>query len=190
MVEWGAATAKRRPPTSGLASEERDELADERDPQVARMARRAQIPVAEHEARLAETLEHGRARVKSTEARLEQNDALIRQFKAAARRRQAAIERRVAAAMRDKASPPHEPPAAPTSAEDLHRRITESLLWAASIEEAIARQHDVMAARRPDRAEQYRLVAEQAREEAERARARALRIGVLDERAGHSNEPE
>lgn len=164
-------------------------MADERDAQVEGTARRPQVP--EHELRLAEVLENNRARVRSGEARLERNVALIRRVRGAAQRRQAAIERRAAAAARERSSLPSEPAPAPASGEDLYRRINESLLWAASIEDGIAAQHEVMAARSPDRADEYLQVAEQAREEAKKARARALRLSRShDGGATHSIEPE
>lgn len=159
---------------------ERHDAADERDMhadgQVARteeLTRPNRSPELEH--RLAEVMERGRTRLRSSTARLERNEALIQRVREMAQRNQASLEAKAAEAVRGRSSSSDQQTSgsALTVAEDLRRKVRENVLWLAKIEDAIANQNEDLASRRPERADEYRRIAQQARAEAERAREKA-----------------
>ena len=159
---------------------ERHDAADERDmPVDGHMARTDELtrpsrsPELEH--RLAEVMERGRTRLRSSTARRERNEALIQRVKEVAQRNQASLEARAAETVRGRPSSSDEQTSgsALAAAEDLRRKIRENVLWLAKIEDAIANQNEDLASRRPERADDYLRIAQHARAEAERARERA-----------------
>ena len=163
-------------------ADERDGVADRRAMQIAKQkdpteepAR--QVPALEHERRLAELMERGRARLKSSAARHEHNEAFIRRVRAVAQPVPFAIGD--APIRRGRRAPAQEPPPAHALglSTDLRRKMTANAQRLARVEDDIASQNEVLASMHPERADEYRRIAERARDEAERSRERAHRIG-------------
>jgi hypothetical protein len=122
------------------------------------------------EQRALETVERSRASLALSGQRVDRHEAAVRRAQAYRERRQAELGRAVAEVEREHAAVRPDPSEAVERARVLGEQAMAAMEALADNEDQIAHIHEGLAARRPERRDEYRRTAEQARTAARRAR--------------------
>ena len=144
-------------------SDERERELDERGRQLGRA-------VASLEQRTLETIQRSRELLEASGHRLDRQEAAVKRTEARRERQQAEVDRESAETERDLGAWLPNPSRPIERARALRKQALTAIEAFAANEEQVARVHEEIAASRPDRRDDYRRIAEQARLTARRAR--------------------
>jgi hypothetical protein len=152
------------------AADLREAEMDERERELIERSQQLSTAVEDLEMRTMATIERSRALLARSDRRLNREEATVRRQQARRERQQAEIDRAAAETERGLAAwLPNPGPAIERSRRLRQRAIAAIEVYAAN-EEQIAGLHEDLAASQPGRREEYRRVAEQARNTARKAR--------------------
>jgi hypothetical protein len=152
------------------ALNERQQEMDEREQELDEHRRALGEAVKTWEQRALETVERSRALLALSGQRVDRHEAAVKRAQGYRERRQAQLGRAVAEMKREHAAVLPDPREAIARAKVLGEQATAALEALAVNEDEIARIHEKLAASRPERRDEYRRTAEQARTAARRAR--------------------
>jgi len=149
---------------------ERQRQLDERERQLDERAHRLGVAVDDLQRRVLASIERSRTLLARSGERLDRQEAALTRATEEQERQQAEVDRESAEAERHLVSGLPDPSETVERAENFRTRARSSVEAFASAQEEIARINEQLAARLPDRRDEYKRTAEQAREAARKAR--------------------